>query len=113
MKKLSDVQFSPEVLERINFLISIFTKEFEVERILLFGSFARGSEGENSSIDILVIARTQAPFYERLKQAIRVSYGDPPVDPIVYTPSEVNQLLREGDSFIDNILNEGVLLYSR
>lgn len=102
-----------DIQARLDEVMQSFIKEFHPQRIIVFGSFARGTAHENSSVDILVVASTQEPFYERTKKAIRISDGDPPVEPIIYTPGEINLLLSERDSFINSIFAEGVLLYSK
>lgn len=103
----------PEIQKRIDELRDIFVKEFNPERVILFGSYARNEETETSSIDMLIIAQTTLSFYDRIKHAIRISRGDPPVEPLVYTPAELNALLQQGEGFIDNVLKEGILLYSK
>jgi len=107
-KKLSE-----EVTKRLDELKDIFVKEFKPERIVLFGSYARGAQKKYSSLDILIVARTDMPFYDRLKRAIKISKGDPPVEPLVYTPAELNTLLTQGDGFAERMVHEGILLYSK
>src|SRR5271166_5936723 len=73
-------------------LSSIFdriTGRFNPEKIILFGSYARGDATEQSDVDILVVARTDLPQRERFK-AIRRVLADFPVALDVYlkTPEE-------------------------
>jgi hypothetical protein len=103
--------FKTKVDTRLEEAKSALIEEFHPQKIILFGSFARGAVEENSSIDILIIADTDLSFYERIKRAIKVSRGIPPIDPLVYTPQEVAQLQEEGDYFLENILGEGIVLY--
>jgi predicted nucleotidyltransferase len=46
-------------------LVSLL-QAYEPERIILFGSHARGQADEHSDYDIIVIKRTERPFLERL-----------------------------------------------
>ena len=36
---------------------------------------------------------------------------DVPVEPIVYTPAEIEKMKKEGGLFIENVLREGKLVY--
>lgn len=50
----------------------------------------------------------EQPWRARLKGAL-----DAAVEPIVYTPAELAQLVREGRDFIATILAEGTVVYER
>jgi predicted nucleotidyltransferase len=89
-------------------------KAYGPEKIYLFGSWAK-DEGDNlSDIDLVVIKRTKASFFRRLKEASRflpTSAGG--VDILVYTPSEFMRMQKEGNAFAEMIIEEGRLLYER
>ena len=69
----------------------------DIDEIILFGSYARGEAKETSSMDILIIAKSDLPFIERIKRVIElVSENSIPVEPLVYTPEEIRQKLGEG-----------------
>ena len=108
-----DEQYKTDLNRRLDEVTDALVKLFNPERILLFGSFAREEENEDSSIDILIITKTDFSFIQRIKEAIKVTDGDPPVEPLVYTPGEINLMLKQGEGFVDTVLKEGVLLYSR
>lgn len=108
-------EYKEKVDKRIKDIKDAFIKEFNPQKIILFGSFARGEYRENSSIDMLVITDTDisSNFIDRIKRAIKVSKGNPPVEPLIYNQSEIDLLLSQRDTFIDNILSEGQELYSK
>lgn len=83
----------------------------EVERIILFGSFARGRRDLLTDLDILVVMQTELPFIERLKFLYQTL--DLPVDAdiICYTPEEF-EALKEGP-FLKKALKEGIVLYEK
>ena len=62
---------------------------FAPEKIILFGSYARGDATEQSDVDLMVVAQTDLPQRERFK-AIRRLLADFPVALDVYlkTPEE-------------------------
>lgn len=87
-------------------------KEFRAERVILFGSHARGEATEDSDVDLLVVL----PFRGRdidLVVRIHVELRPPfPLDVLVRTPKVVKKRLSMGDPFIREILDEGKLLYA-
>jgi predicted nucleotidyltransferase len=45
-------------------------KNYDPEKIILFGSYARGDADEYSDYDIIVIKSTDKPFLERLQDMV-------------------------------------------
>lgn len=84
------------------------------ERIYLFGSWSRGEEDDLSDLDIVVIKRTKKPFFNRLRETVRLV---PPelegVDILVYTPEEFIEMKLEGNAFAEMIMEEGIIIYDR
>ncbi len=89
-------------------------REFEAERVILFGSYARGTVTDDSDVDLLVVADTNLPPRERYA-AVRRLVADVPVsfDIVVKTPEEyarwrsvVNHIVYFADKY-------GRVLYER
>jgi predicted nucleotidyltransferase len=87
-------------------------KGYEPERIILFGSRARGDADEYSDYDLIVIKRTERPFLERLRDMVPylVAFGRT-ADILVYTPEEFEQMGEVGLGWL--VRQEGVVLYER
>lgn len=85
-------------------------REFHPERIILFGSHARGTARPDSDVDLLVIARTKRPIAlaGRILWSIECQF---PADVLVRTPRELQRALDDGDSFIAEIVSTGEVLY--
>jgi len=86
------------------------------QKIILFGSYARGNPTEDSDIDLLIIKETNKRRDERFVDVKRIIYNPNirvPVSPIVYTPKELKRRLDMGDDFVNEILKRGVVLYDR
>jgi predicted nucleotidyltransferase len=84
--------------------------QFHPQKIILFGSHAYGQPDADSDVDILVIM----PCRNQLDQAAKISLAiDPPfsLDIIVRTPRNMRWRLDEGDSFLQEILSKGKVLY--
>ncbi len=84
------------------------------EKIILFGSYARGEADENSDVDILIIQDSNLPRYKR-STPIRLALMGlfPSKDILVYTPKEVEEWKSASTSFIASVLREGKILYER
>lgn len=103
-----------EVRKVILEMVEKIKKEYQPERIILFGSFAYGSPDHNSDIDLLIIKDTSERPIDR-RVAVTRLVSDPkrliPFEPIVLTPQEIASRLKIGDQFIDEILRKGEILY--
>lgn len=86
-------------------------KAYRPKRVVLFGSFARGEAHGLSDIDLLIIKETPKKFVERTAEVLDMCDSTIPIEPLVYTPTEIEQLLREENSFICEALKEGRVLY--
>ena len=76
-------------MEQIEELSRRIQDEFHPDRIVLFGSYARGDATEHSDVDLLVVAETSLPPRQRFG-AVRRLLADYPAafDIIVKTPEE-------------------------
>jgi len=84
----------------------------DAERIVLFGSTARGDAGPNSDVDVLVIAKSDLPRYRRAGP-IYAAVADLPfeVEAVFYTPAEVAEWAGVPESLVATALREGVVIY--
>jgi len=89
-------------------------RAFDPERIILFGSHARGNASERSDVDLLVIARTAAPKPRRSVPIYSLLRDYPfSKDILVYTPEEVEAYRHLKTSLIHRALDEGIVLYEK
>ncbi len=87
-------------------------EEFRPDQIILFGSHAYGTPGEDSDVDLLVVM----PARDRHAQSVRIRHRlTPPfpVDLIVRTPLQMKNRLEEGESFTTTIVTRGKILYEK
>jgi len=85
-------------------------ERFQPEKIILFGSYAYGTPHAESDIDLLVVM----PARNEISKSVRITLAfDPPfaLDLIVRTPRHVERGLREGDSFLREVMERGKVLY--
>jgi predicted nucleotidyltransferase len=84
------------------------------EKIILFGSYARGDENADSDLDLLVVVRdTRFPRREstRIRRALRGLLV--PIDVIVATPEHLERYRDSIGLVYRAALLEGVVLYER
>jgi predicted nucleotidyltransferase len=83
------------------------------DRILLFGSAARGDMGPDSDVDLLVI-KAGVPHRRRLAQQIHQAFFGLalPVDVIVVTPEDVRAFGDKVGTIIAPALREGREVYA-
>jgi uncharacterized protein len=84
---------------------------YQPQRIILFGSTARGEANTDSDLDLLVIKETPEPFVQRLETMARLCPSGVHADILVYTPDELRQMVDDGNPFILQALQEGKVVY--
>ena len=102
-----------EMSERLREISARLKKEYHAEKIILYGSYARGEGTEDSDVDILVIAHTHERMIDRMasvSRIIRDLRNGLPISPIVLTPEEFRQKIEIEDAFIQAIIEEGIVL---
>jgi predicted nucleotidyltransferase len=87
-------------------------EKYQPEKIILFGSAARGEATPGSDVDLLIIKR-DTPLYgaDRVMEVSRLIERDVPVDFLVYRPEEFEKRLKMGDPFIELVMKDGKVLY--
>jgi uncharacterized protein len=97
----------PEIVER---MLAVGNPD----RIILFGSQARGDARPDSDFDLLVIEPSTQPRYKRAVRYRRVLAGiGLAKDILVWTPAEVAEWRTVPNAFITTALKDGVVLYER
>lgn len=102
-----------EISKRLRKIGKRLREEYRAERVILFGSHATGKATKDSDVDLLVVAPTKERFFERMatvRRLIRDLRDGLPVAPVVLTARELEIRRREGDPFIQDILDTGVSL---
>jgi predicted nucleotidyltransferase len=91
-------------------------------RIILFGSYARGDQNENSDIDLMVILdndHVSGTYAERLNKRISIRKlvleinRKIPLDILVYSKAELKKIKEHGNYLIDEIEKTGKILYEK
>ena len=93
-------------------ITSQIVEKYKPEKIILFGSAARGKISVDSDVDLLII-KGDTPKYgaDRIRELSKMIDRNIPVDLLVYRPEEFEKRLEMGDPFLKSILKEGKVLY--
>ncbi|PKL16413.1 MAG: hypothetical protein CVV49_16345 [Spirochaetae bacterium HGW-Spirochaetae-5] len=98
-----------EITERIK-------ANYKVKELILFGSYAYGNPDEDSDIDLVLILDEEATaekYSEILERRVKLSKllldieRTTPLDILIYTSGEWNQLIKTGSSFISEVTSKG------
>ena len=97
-------------------VVEVLAADYQPEWIILFGSHAYGEPDTASDIDLLILKETGKSFPKRwadVCELVADIVGTTPFSPLVLTPAELEARRRKGDQFIEGILTEGHVLYTR
>lgn len=102
-------QLDPKLVEEI---VRRIVETVHPEKIILFGSLARGDAHPESDLDLLVIAQSQEPRYRRSAPLYGIlSDIFIPMDILVYSPEEVEEWSGVRQAFVTTAIREGRVLY--
>jgi len=101
-------------LKEIRSIAERIAEKFDVEKIILFGSYANGKADENSDVDLLVVMNTKKrPIQQRYviyKSLTPVHFA---LDIIVRTEDDIKRRIPQGDWFLKEAYEMGKVLYAR
>jgi len=104
----------PELPPLVRRTLQRLIRAFSPERILLFGSWAKGTTHAGSDVDLLVIAPIEGssiPFERRARQLAADCF--PRVDVLFATPAEIAGAAQARSPFLLSILGSSIPVYSR
>jgi predicted nucleotidyltransferase len=97
---------------QIDEVVGRIVSGYAPERVILFGSYARGTARDDSDVDLLLVKQTSTPRIKRSAEVLKHIRGMTiPVDVVVYTRDELREWANVGTSFAATVLREGRVLY--
>ena len=104
MAEINDILMQ-EIVRRI-------VRQASPQRVILFGSRARGDARPESDLDLLVVAKDPRPRAARASELYSV-LSDIPIamDILVYQPDEILEWSNVPQAFVTTAVREGRLLY--
>lgn len=103
-----------EALEEIERMVGRIVEGFDPQKIILFGSYARGTSGPDSDVDLLIIMNVMGSKKDITIQIDRALIDRRlPLDIVVVTPEDVERYRGLVGNVIRPALKEGRVLYER
>jgi len=98
--------------QEIDAVVERIVKEYQPQKVILFGSYADGHPQEDSDLDLLLIKDTHLPRFKRAREVNRLFNPYPfAMDILVYSTEEIKKWQHHKSSFIAQVLKTGKLLY--
>lgn len=88
-------------------------REFQPERIILFGSYAYGNPRPDSDVDLLVVLAFDGKGFRKSLEILNRIDPDFSVDILARHPEDTARRYDEGDPLIREALDHGKVLYER
>lgn len=99
--------------KRITELSERIAREFQPERIILFGSYAYGQPRPDSDVDLLVVLPFEGKGFRKSLEILERISPDFSVDLLARQPQDTERRYAEGDPLIREALDHGRVLYER
>ncbi len=94
-----------EIMDSVNKFIEEIKKRYNVTAIILFGSYAKGTENEDSDIDIAVISDDFEDIYDCMAILMGMTWDiDARIEP---HPIKMKDF-EEGNPFVQEIIDTGI-----
>jgi predicted nucleotidyltransferase len=92
----------------IELLVGQIAAQAQATRVILFGSYAKGTATIRSDLDLLVVKNTDLPMARRADDLMPLAKTVVcPIDIHVYTPEELDEYGKEAYSFVETVLTTG------
>lgn len=100
------------VNQDIEKVVSLIVANINPDKIILFGSYAYGEPNEDSDLDLLIIKDMQEEKHKRGREIRKYLRGSKiPIDLLVYTNKEIDELKDDKTTLISQILEKGKVLH--
>jgi len=104
---------SPHVTsEVIDWVKNVIVEKFHPEKIILFGSWAKGTAREDSDLDVLAVVDGDIPSLDMASQINLCFWGRKfRMDLLARKPLEIDLALRDHHPFYSEIFRTGRVIY--
>jgi len=111
-ERLNTENITPEL---INYIVEKIVREIQPEKIILFGSYARGDFGQDSDLDLFIIKEGKESSRIMRRKVEAILWGRRfPMDLLVRKPDEVEWNFRAKNPFyLYHIFKDGKVLYEK
>jgi len=107
-------QPSLPMLRTLDEIVQRLVADYQPDRVILFGAQTQRDGHTGRDIDLLIVKESDLPLTERHAQVERLlADRGVAIDLTVYTPSELLQLYRVGNPFVQEVVETGKVVYMR
>ena len=106
-----DIEHCDQLFEKIDRYVNRVVERLNPHWVILFGSLATGEINEGSDIDILVVTDFKESFLDRIKTLMDLNEENIPIEPLGYTPEEIDEMKKAAHPFLLEVLSTGKILY--
>jgi len=102
-------------METIREMGRLIGQRFDPQKVILFGSYARGEGGVHSDVDLMVVMDSDAPWFKK-STPIRLALAQrwiEPIDVIVRTPMAYERNKDVPYTLEHEATKDGVVLYEK
>lgn len=99
--------------EDIQGLTEQIARNFQPEKVILFGSHAHGRPREDSDVDLLVLLPFKGSGFRKALDMLNQLNPQFAVDLIVKRPEDALRRYRQGDPLLREAMDRGKVLYER
>jgi predicted nucleotidyltransferase len=117
-RRMSEICWSDNFIDRetnkiVKRFINLIIKKFNLKKIIIFGSFARGDYHKGSDLDLVIVGEFKDRFIDRIGKIIELNNSDLEIEAMVYTEEEFQKMIQERRPFIEQVLEEGIVVYEK
>lgn len=95
-------------------MVDRIRRAIDPQRIILFGSLARGDARPGSDVDLLIVAPSSEPRWSRAAPVYRLLAGlGVGKDVVWWTQSEIDEWCGVRAHFVNRVLADGKVLYEK
>ncbi len=107
-------ELQPDLPPLVQRTLQRLIRAFAPDRILLFGSYAKGTANAGSDVDLLVVADLDGNplFHQRMARQLAADCF-PTVDIVFATPDEISAAATAKSPFLLSILGTSIIVYAR
>jgi len=101
-----------QLSQELKRIVSVLKTGYRPEKIVLYGSLAGGKVNRWSDLDLMIIKNTKKRFYDRIGEVLQLTKPRQPLDVLVYTPEEYQQMKQDSWFVGEEIAKKGKTIYA-
>lgn len=101
-----DKKLDPITRDNIKKYIEEVKKEYDLEAVIIFGSYAKGLQDKNSDIDLAIVSADIKDRYDDMAKLMGLTWGiDTRIEP---HPIKLEEYELKEDNFVKEIISNGI-----